>query len=70
MSAEDELKRADAARTIVVSSDPSEHSLGFELMLAVALRKVPSLALSDSEKRLLHIADLSAVYHALARYGR
>jgi hypothetical protein len=70
ISAEDEAKRADAARTILLSPDPSEHSLGVELMLAVASRKMPSLALSHVDKQLPHLAALQEIYEALSRYGR
>ena len=65
MSAEDEMKRSKAARCLVVDVEPMEHSLAFELLLAIALQKVPGFSLTNEEKALSHLSNQNEVLAAL-----
>lgn len=65
MSAEDEMKRGKAAKRVLVDGEPMEHSLAVELLLAIALQKVPGFSLTDDEKALPHLSNQTEVLATL-----
>jgi hypothetical protein len=65
MSAEDEMKRGNAAKRVLLDAQPIEHALAVELLLAIALQKVPSFSLTDEEKALPHLSNQNEVLRTL-----
>jgi hypothetical protein len=66
VSAEHEAERGQAARLLLVSADATERCLAIELLLAMSLRKLPTIPLTDQDRQLPHLAELNSLIEALA----
>ena len=65
VSGEDEQKRSDAMRGIILNEHTDEHCIALEILLAGALEKLPKMVLSPAESGILRRLKLGSVADAL-----
>jgi hypothetical protein len=65
VSGEDESKRLQAAKAIMMDPDVEEHCVTIELLLAMTTRKLPRVTLGEEERQIAHLIPLHTLIDAL-----